>query len=1181
MFFKKLEMHGFKSFPDPATIEFNDGITCIVGPNGSGKSNFSDAIRWVLGEQSTKMLRADKMDEVIFAGTANRKSRGMAEVTLTIDNESGILPIEYSEVAITRRMYRSGESEYLINDNPCRLKDIRELTMDTGIGVDGYSVIGQGKIEEIVSSKPENRREIFEESAGIVMYKNKKHEAERKLDNATNNLNRVNDIIAEIEGRIGTLKEDSEKAKEYLELKKRFEDLEINITLRDIENVEKALNTMGQDLEEFEREINKIKENRDNLNKSFGEGKAKMSNLQKLRDEASQNLIKKNDEINDLMNKEEVDSTKLNSIKENLARLEEEFQDINDKIKLEEGNKANLQNQLNEFAIEEKETGKELNEKIEAYNQCNEKAVTLLEELNQAKDNLFTLRSDLAAKNSELKSMESMKIALDKQKEELLQQDSKKKQEVENLKDDVEAAQKEHQECETKLKSIREELTKSLGKENQLKQDENNIQKDLDDYRIKKSQVLARKKTIEEMEANYEGYNYAVKFIMKSGQKGIEGVVADLMKVPQKYQLAIETALGNTLQNIVCEDDTVAKKAIEELKRNKAGRLTFLPVASIKGKTEDASKLKSKAGFHGIASDLVSYDSGHRNVFEYLLGRTAVVDDMDSAIALSKHNHNMRFVTLDGEIINVSGAITGGKFKNKSANILSRKGEIENLEKDIKALDKDIDKSNKELEKTQKDLSKIIEEKEQLIVQKNQMEIQTATAQSAYENLLKISEENEKTISESKNRIKNIDNDYKGIDKEIERLKEKIKDHNERITSTNVEIGTKTAAEESARIHAEDASGAITKVRMKETEIVHKKEGVEKIIEKIDQTLEGYNKDLDVKNLKKEEFLEAQNKILYGSDDIEEQVNTKKKEKEDLEGYLAQIKGEIEELETATTRQNQDLMNQVTTLNRLSEEKSQIQQKMVKRETQGEAYKQKLWDEFEISYAEALDHKKDDFAVSKAKKESSEVKERIRELGDVNVGAIKEYEQVGQRYEHLTTQKEDIETAMEELNVIIADTEKIIKKKFKENFDNIVVNFEETFKELFDGGHAELRLEGSDDPLEAGVEIVAQPPGKKLQNINLMSGGEKTMTAIALMFAVLKTKPTPFCILDEVEAALDDANIDRFAEYLRNFNDIQFTLITHQKVTMEHADVLYGVTMPERGISKVLSLKMDDDFDLD
>ena len=1182
MYFKRLEMHGFKSFADPVVIEFHEGVTCIVGPNGSGKSNISDAIRWVLGEQSPKMLRGGKMEEVIFSGTASRKSRGMAEVTLVIDNSTGILPIDYNEVAITRRMYRSGESEYLINNNNCRLRDIRELIMDTGIGVDGYSIIGQGKIADIVSSKPESRREIFEEAAGVVMYKSKKAESEKKLSSANANLERVNDIIGEIEGRIDGLREDSAKAKEYLELKDRYRELEINITLKNVEKLNLSNDSIKEDLRQLSQSIEEISARRKEMDDTLSAGRARNENLENLGSQARDKLLAKVEEINGLTNKSQLDSEKLAGIERDCSRIREEIRQFEEKLERETENAQNLEDNKSAVLESLKKEESTLSDKINGYNLVTEESLKLSEKIESGKNKMYSLHSEASAKRSEARSSESYKESLLKRKNQILSEGEEIVKNTRAYKDAGEKAAALKEKNKSLISDISHKIQQIKAEKTGLAVKERKLSEQCDDIRIKGSQLAARKRTIEEMENNYEGYNGAVKFIMKSDLKGIDGVVAELMKVPAGLEIAVETALGGAMQNIVCEKDSNAKEAIRLLKSSKAGRLTFLPVESVKSQPARVSDaVRESQGFKGMASDLISCDIRYREIFDYLLGRVAVVDNMDTAVSLSKKTGGaIRFVTLDGEIINASGAITGGKYKNASANLLARRSEIETLEGQIRAKKEEYSQASDRLSTIQERQKKLSEEEDTLEQEKRELELEGVNLDAQLKALTESGKEIEQNTARNERELESIRKDCENAEKMSQEAYRLAEEAEEEIKRLDKEVELYLEQYENLREKVSESAEEITKARIAKTDWDNKYEAVCQMLSRVQDDIDELTIQIDDRKERLEALEESKNKIVFGSDDAEEAVQACIDEKTQLEDYISRISKEKSQLVEQLNSLNAEFSAEGEKLNSYQDQKYQQEIKLARNETQLDTIKEKLWDDFEISYAQALEYKKEDFSFTPAVKESREIRNRMRELGDVNVGAIREYEQVSERYAFLTEQRADITGAMEELQAIIDDMEKTIKTRFKENFDQVVVNFEEIFKELFGGGHAELRLDNEDDPLEAGIEIIAQPPGKKLQNINLMSGGEKTMTAIALMFAVLKTKPTPFCILDEVEAALDDTNIDRFASYLRKFNEIQFAIVTHQKATMEHADVLYGVTMPEQGISKVLSLRLGDKFDI-
>ena len=1138
MYFKRLEMHGFKSFAEPVVIEFHEGVTAVVGPNGSGKSNISDAIRWVLGEQSPKALRGGKMEEVIFAGTASRKSRGMAEVTLVIDNSTGILPIDYNEVAITRRMFRSGESEYLINNNQCRLRDIRELIMDTGIGVDGYSVIGQGKIADIVSNKTESRREIFEEAAGVVMYKSKKADAEKKLASTNQNLERIDDIIGEIEDRIDGLREDSIKAKEFKALKARYEELEINITLKNIENLTNANEKFKEDIAELEKQLEDYNKSKEAVDAQVAADREKSEELEQLGNASREKLLHITESISRLQNESQLNEERLAGIDKDHGRLIGEIADFTGKLEKESQEKERLTTEAAAIQKSAEEAADHLHENVTKYNEVTSEKAALAASIDEGRERFMKLNNDVASKKGDIRSYESLRETLENRKVQLSSEEEETARNRADSKEQLEVAESELQGHRDVLAELTGEIRNITATREALEKKRKENRLHIEELKLAGGQKSARKKTIEEMESNYEGYNFAVKYIMRANLPGIEGVVADLMTVPAGFETAIETALGGQVQNIVCGTDQDAKKAVNVLKESKAGRLTFLPVASIKGNPArlDAA-IENDKKFKGIASECIQADAKYKNVFSYLLGRVAIVEDMDAAIRLSKSTgQGLRFVTLDGEIINASGAITGGKFKNKTANLLERKSEIQKLEAEIEELRNQLIAANREEEQNAKRMEELGTELQAKDAQKREAELAVAALESSVSSMRDVLDNFETDKAKAERERSSIDEQIENANKNIESLKKSVQEGYAEIDKIEADAENLTQQYEEKSQAVDAAREAITKSRIAVNEWEQQKGHLETLLQRVTETMDEYAFQKEDRERQIAALLDEKNRILFGSDGKEEEAEKLLQEKQDVESYIATVTAERAALLERINTVSAELDAAGSKINSCMDQKYQLEMKYGKNETQLEAQKEKLWDEFEISYAQALDYKKADFVMSTSMKESRDIKGRIRALGVVNIGAIEEYEKVSARYEHMTSEREDVVTAMNQLREIINTNDTIIKQRFKESFDQIVENFEIIFKELFGGGHAELRMEDESNPLESGIDIIAQPPGKKLQNINLMSGGEKTMTAIALMFAVLKTKPTPFCILDEVEAALDDANIDRFAKALRKFH---------------------------------------------
>ncbi|MDO4176421.1 MAG: chromosome segregation protein SMC [Bacillota bacterium] len=1178
MLFKKIEMHGFKSFAEPITIEFNEGLTGIVGPNGSGKSNISDAIRWVLGEQSPKMLRGGKMEEVIFNGTDSRKSRGMAEVTLTIDNSDGSLPIDYREVAITRKMFRSGESEYHINGNQCRLKDIRQLIMDTGIGVDGYSIIGQGKIADIISNKTESRREIFEEAAGIVAYRVKKAEAERKLASTTANMDRVQDIIGEIESRIDDLREDSIKAKEYLELREKHKELEINIILKNVESLELKNQYAEEDLNNIVYNLDNLKNQREELEKEINEGNSQNETLEAISVEAREKLISAIDELNAVVNKGEIDRERLSAIEANTERLTGEIEQLKEKKERELANAEELIARKKEVDAEAEEADAKLQEKVEAFNALTGEMTALAEEADMYRSRIFQLTTEITAGKSEISSMEMLQETLKKRQDTLISEKDAGEDSNRQTLDSLNAAKAEKEKITEEIETKKAEAAKAREAFETNQREERALAKSTEELRIALGRMSARKKTIEEMESNYEGYNNAVKHVMKSGMSGIHGVVAELIQVPEGYETAIETALGQTLQNIVCDDDDSAKRAIKSLKENKAGRMTFLPLASIRGREMPERSLKSEQGFVGFGPECIEYDSKYADIVSYLIGRVVIVDNMDNAVRISKKGKDLLVVTLEGEIINARGAITGGKFKNKSANILDRKAELAQLGRDIDAQQAQQTKDSQRLEQLRNEIRGFSEKigsidgeiraaERAAIIKDNEISIAENALQDLRNSGDKVDRELESIRTEQENSV--------GM---IEKIRAGIEEKQKAIAEAESLCEEKMSQHDSRKDEFDRISEEITSARITVTAADDRKAHADELVERINASIAEIDSDVEVRQLQLEQLGEEKNSLTSGHTDVDGMIHEQEEIKKGAQDHLDAVTEEKSALTTKLAELNKERDELTQKIQVFQDQKYDLDMRKAKNEAHLETYKEKLWEDFEVSYVQAMEFKAEDFVLSRAVKENRQIKNRIKELGEVNVGAIEEYSTVSERYEFLTGERADVQKAMDDLNAIIAETDKTIRTRFKESFDQIVINFEKQFKDLFGGGHAELRLSDEHNPLESNIDIVAQPPGKKLQNIDLLSGGEKTLTAIALMFAVLEAKPTPFCILDEVEAALDDANIDKFIECLRQFEDIQFTLVTHQKATMEHTDVLYGVTMPEKGVSKVLSLSLEDDL---
>ena len=1181
LYFKKIEIHGFKSFAEYVNIEFHDGITCIVGPNGSGKSNISDAIKWVLGEQSPKSLRGGKMQDVIFAGTEKRKPRGMAEVTLTIDNTRSILPIDYTEVAVTRRMYRSGESEYSINNNTCRLRDIKELFMDTGIGVDGYSIIGQGKISEIINSKPENRRELFEEAAGIVKYRTRKNEAERKLNSTNQNLLRIYDIIKELELRVEPLREESQLAKEFLELKERYKTIEINLTLKNIDNLEERLKAYHDEIEALKTDIEKYMDEKQRIDENYYTNKIKNEELSKSSIEIQENLIEKIENISHGENQVKINNEKKLSIDKDYVRLSSELETIESKIEKE---KKELVTQKESQGISQKkfEEVKKLQLEKDTYIEERNRLVdqkkleseTLKSKLIESQNNIFT-------KKSEVQNIESLRNSLDKRKNQIENESATQKNENTEIDDNFQKFSNEKNNIQSKIESNTTELQNMKIKYNEEIFNERQLIDKLNVANNKLSESVTRQKLLIDLDNSYEGYNNAVKYLMKNDhiKAGIHGVVADVVDVPAGFEVAIETAFGAALQNIICQDDYSAKRAIDLLKRNRAGRVTFLPVESIKSysKNMDHNRISKLKGFKGLAVERISFNETYREIMNYLVGRVVIADNIENAIAMSKSVGNgMRVVTLEGEVINSSGAISGGSFKTNTNSILSRKAETRKLSDTIIELEEEYNKIKVEIEAKKRIIKNT---SERIITVDNELKIKNSKFMEIENELNKIENSiNLIKLTEGKreNEILEIQLEEKNASDIIEKLNIEIKKMIYEAKSTESKAKESTLDYEATNIAKANLIEEINNLKLNVVSRENEYNNLCESIRRIETTITGLVNEMSCKTNMVSQ-LEKQRVVIENENiDYEEKLTSMRLEKEQTEIAQKEHAEEREKLAKLLEEKTERKENIDKEINNIQTKKHEIEIKLTKSETQIDGLKDKLWDEFEISYIQAIEMKNSDFKVSIASKEAREIRERLREIGDVNIGSINEYETVRERYDFLIEQRDDLLEAIETLQKVIEDMDKIIRVNFLDTFNKVAKNFTEVFSEIFGGGRAELKMNNEDDILTTGIEIIAQPPGKNLRNINLLSGGEKTLTAVALTFAILKVKPTPFCILDEIEAALDDVNINRFVSYLKNFEDIQFVLVTHQKATMEFADVLYGVTMAEQGISKVLSLKLEE-----
>lgn len=1174
MYFKRLEMQGFKSFADQTSIDFHEGITCIVGPNGSGKSNISDAVRWVFGEQSPKSLRSTKMDEIIFSGSKKRKARGMAEVTVVIDNSSNILNIDFNEVAITRRLYRSGETEYLINKTPCRLKDIRELIMDTGIGVENYSIIGQGKIADIISTKPEDRRQIFFEAAGIVKYNSQKEETEKKLESTKNNLLRVDDIINELENRIDTLKIESEKAEKYLDLSKQQKSLDILINLKNIDNLELKNEYLKDEISLVKNNIDEIKEAKHDFEKIEEERNVKIEELRQRANEKKERLDDIKESIAELSNEVSLFKERLEMADLRTQKLETEIEEYNIK-------KKKIEEEINKTKEEEKKLLKEKEQQnLKLKKALNEQEAIL--KLKKEREASFSaeqkekseLNESLTKKETEKSGLINLIDSFIKRKD-VLEKESKLSEEI--LRESIESKIA----TEEKAVTLREKLDALSEKRNNLNEEINKktkendlIKKEYDNSNVKMVNLNARYRLLEEMESSYEGYNYAVKHIMKSNINGIIGVVADLIDVKKGYETAFETALAGGIQNIICVDNKSAEEAVNELKRNKAGRLTFLPVNDLETRDlPNLERLSGKNGFLGHAPDLMDYDRKLTPAINYLLGRTVIVDTLENANKLAKEQkEGLRFVTLGGELVNPAGAITGGISGKKQTGILERKAEKNELANTIELLKKENKQLKEKNDKKQEEIAGLSIEaenfdKEILKENKNLQEV-VAEINKAGIVIENLERDIKKALDEKENIVKEVnlsEQKINDIDNKIKEISEKLNEKDDTLSDL-----TKEAEE-----LLSEADEKLLKERLEFNNFLNLVARIEQKSEQLNGQLELFENEYNNRVAEISSIKENNSEINLKLEAKEKELLMKRSEKTTVSTELETaitVQNEEDELSKEHRRAGADLDNK---LSDMAAQRHELELKLTRQETLVEGYKDKLWEDYEITYVMALEYQEEEISINSALRKLRQIKSEIKMLGDVNVHAIKEYKEVDKRYDFLQTQREDLINAIDSLENMATELDKTIKEQYINQFDRVALHFKDGFNALFGGGTAEIKLNDIDNPLESGIDIIAQPPGKKLQNIQLLSGGEKSLTAIALIFSLIKASPTPFCILDEIEASLDENNIKKFIDYLKEFENVQFVLVTHQRETMKYADSLYGVTMPEEGVSEVLSLLIE------
>lgn len=1188
MNFKQLDLAGFKSFADKIEIKFGDGVTAIVGPNGCGKSNVADAIRWVLGEQSSKTLRGSSMQDVIFNGTEKRKSLSYCEVTMYFDNTDRFFNYDFDEIAITRKLYRSGESEYLLNKTACRLKDITNLLYNSGLGKDGYSIIGQDQVGKILSSKPEDRRAIFEDAAGISKFKSRKVEAERKLERTKDNLLKIQLVVDEIERQLGPLQKQAEDAKIFLKLKEELKLLEVNAFIYQQENANDAkekinarLNAIAEELTLRQEELRTTSENYANNMASIDAIDKSVERLHESILNLTVSLEKQAGETNVIRERVRYLTEQNSKLTLNETNFEKLIEAVLEEIENQKQKTEEFKTKLNTCKKEEEELSNQYLMIIDALALSEGEAEQGQKEVIDALDKLAYIKANSsrlsAEKEASITAIDETNLKITSLTNKIGEQEEQINSQKEQIKV-LDSASKEKKEI----------LLKAKLQISALEEDIDNLNKKRNDASTKIQVYENRKRILEEMQAEHEGYAGSVKKLLKESErneafrKNMVGTLASLITVPEKYETAIETALGNAIQNIVTKNENDAKVLIEYLKRNQFGRATFLPITSMRPRNlSDADKkLINVAGSHGIAKDLIKYGSDIENVISNLLGATVVVDNLDIAIKLAQNTRfTYKIVTLDGDIINPQGSMTGGSKKSEAVNLISRDREIKTLAEQIEKFKQEITSSNDTFAEMKAKLSDCQNKYDFLSSQDKKVDVELAGENEKLSSL-------ENSLLENKTELENLKSNKTKLENKIDVI---VKELASEIELENALSKGKTNANELAekrnerfaelKEKREKYNSEVTAKRVEiaslEKEVLASEQEVERL-EKQQGELK-YNLELARdERANNEKNINDANQLI--AEMLEENTSVESKNK------LAAFKEEQAKLESNKQKLQQSLKELdekrtflIEETNRISEKKVMEEMKVSKVDSDIDQMRERIAEEYELTYETCQNYKQADFNLTKGLQEITKIKREISKLGYINVSAIESSGVLNERYTALKAQADDLTKAQNELVEIIDEVSVEMKNKFIDQFNRINENFGQTFRELFGGGSAKLELIGSDNILEAGVEIFAEPPGKKLQSNTLLSGGEKALTAIAILFAILKLKPMPFCLLDEIEAPLDEANVVRFAQYLKRFSkETQFIVITHKKPTMELADALYGVTMEEKGVSKTVSVKLSE-----
>ena len=1176
MYLKELELKGFKSFPEKTDIVFKNGITAIVGPNGSGKSNISDAVRWVLGEQSIKSLRGDKLEDVIFAGSDKKKPMNYCEVSLTIDNSDGEIEIDFTELTIKRRAYRNGESQFFLNGKPCRLKDIKELFLDTGIGKDSYSIIEQGKVDEILSNNPLVRRKVFDEACGIAKYRYKKQEAERNLKNTAENLERINDIYIEIEKQINPLKNQKEKAEKFLEISGRLKELEINNFLREINKIDKEAKEIKITLEESEKKINTSEEKNKALEKEYEDFKLESEVIDEEIEKENEYLSSLKEVIAQKESEINLITEKSNNKKKDIERKKDEISKLSSlSEKNDEDKKENLQ-KIEILNAKKEELEANLEKKGSKNKEQKENIDCIEKTIDEFKDNMIKLLNEKQTISNNVSSLEANRDNMNQRWQTIDETTDENEKNIKNTSKLIETENDELKDITSKFEDVDKKILGNAEKIENLSKEISDLEKNITDNKYELNEFKSKKKIYVEMENQYEGFNRGVKEVLKNKKlKGIDGAVAQVISVSEKYEKAIESSLAAAMQNIITEDEQSAKEAIEFLKKTEGGRVTFLPLNVVSSNLIDLKDVKSKVEPIGIASDLVEFDEKYRNIVESLLGKTVVIEDIDQAIQFARDTkYKLKIATLDGEILKPGGSITGGSIKN-SGNLLSRKRIISEYSEKIDMLSESIEKEESSLKSLKEDKTNLYTEKDKLVSEKNSIEKDILLKKAEIKKL-------EEKIVEYKTNIEKLEREKESISSNMEYTISKLNSANKEIEEIDKKSEKSREEVEKLNRELEEGKSLYDKERKDFEELNIELVNLNNELKSLDSntnriSMENESTVIKIEGMKKE--IESD---LKDVGEFEERIKAEEVEKANVQKEHLEASRILEdkrikraELKNAIDEKTKEIKRNEREVSEFKEELYKINSKLERFKSNRENYLNKMFEQYDMTFMQASELRNDELQISK--KEIETLKREKRSIGSVNLDSIEEYKETKERYDLYSSQKADLEESISGITKLIKELEHNMKIEFVEKFEEISNNFKEVYKKLFGGGTGALTIADKENILESDIIITAQPPGKKMKNINLLSGGEKALTAICILFAIIISRPTPFCILDEIEAPLDDINVYRFGEFLKELSqDTQFIAVTHRRGTMEAAEYIYGVTMQERAISKIISLKLQE-----